>query len=112
MQAVAGVQREEVPCQGRAGRNPVPMSQWLCVFLPLLITVCISIACVVDQDFIVQIITLLARLVIFTDQMVLYVARAERRAMVEGTGDVCLISVLQCSVAVLGNLRLATQSEC
>lgn len=60
----------------------MPTSQWLCVFLPLLITVCISIACVVDQDFIVQIITLLARLVIFTDQTVLYVARAERRAMV------------------------------
>lgn len=80
MQAVAGAQRDEVLCQGRAGRDPVPASQRLCVFLPLLITVCISIACVVDQDFIVQIITLLAWLVIFTVQMVLY-ATAGRQAM-------------------------------
>ena len=61
-----------------AQRNPVSTFQLLSVFLLLLI-ICISVAQVVDQDFVVQITALFVWLAMFILQMLwLCVAKAER----------------------------------
>lgn len=63
---------------GGAGEIQHPHLSCCVHFLLLLTTICISTACAVDKDFIVQIIALLAWLAVLILQMLVpYAARAE-----------------------------------